>query len=318
MADIVLGVGTSHSPQLNIPVDQWDLLVRKDEEDPALNYSELLARAPAGIAERITPQARGGAMERAQVAIRSLAAALETARPDVVLVIGDDQHELFSATYQPMFCIFAGPSTISRRPFRPNAPAWLQVELATEPVEPISHPGHPELALYLIDAVIAEGFDVAVSLQWPPDIGLGHAFSFLYRRLTPRADLPMVPVMVNTFYPPNQPSPARCLAFGRALGKALRRWPSSTRVAVVASGGLSHVALDEDLDHSVLRALETHDEDALCRLPEQALVQGTSEIRNWLVAAGMFNDRRFRLVDYVPAYRSPAATGTGFAFALWE
>ena len=67
-------------------------------------------------------------------------------------------------------------------------------------------------------------------------IGVGHAFSFLYRRLVPGSKIPMVPVMVNTYYPPNQPTPKRCYAFGQAVRKAVESWDSGKRVAIMASG----------------------------------------------------------------------------------
>src|SRR6185437_2197296 len=60
---------------------------------------------------------------------------------------------------------------------------------------------------------------------------LGHAYGFIYRRLLKDKPLPLVPVLVNTFYPPNQPLPRRCFDFGRAIGRAIARWPEQARVA---------------------------------------------------------------------------------------
>ena len=45
MAKIVLGVGTSHSPQLSVRAVDWQVLREKDEHDPRLNYQDLLLRA---------------------------------------------------------------------------------------------------------------------------------------------------------------------------------------------------------------------------------------------------------------------------------
>jgi hypothetical protein len=61
----------------------------------------------------------------------------------------------------------------------------------------------------------------------------------------------MVPVMVNTYYPPNQPTPKRCYAFGQAVRKAIESWDSNKRVALMASGGLSHVVIDEEIDDRI-------------------------------------------------------------------
>jgi hypothetical protein len=89
------------------------------------------------------------------------------------------------------------------------------------------------------------------------------------------------------------------------------------RVGVVASGGLSHFVVDEELDRSVLKGIESNDADILGGIPESKLQSGSSEIKNWIVAAGALTDLRFDLVDYVPGYRSAGGTGCGMAFARW-
>jgi hypothetical protein len=53
-------------------------------------------------------------------------------------------------------------------------------------------------------------------------------------------------------------------------------------------------------------------------LPRKQLVGGTSEILNWVAVAGVMESEPMHLIDYVPGYRSPAATGCGMAFAYWK
>ncbi len=129
--------------------------------------------------------------------------------------------------------------------------------------------------------------------------------------------IPMIPVLINTYLMPNQPSAARCFAFGRALANAIRTWPGTERIAVVASGGLSHFVIDTELDKTVLEGLANSDESVLSSLPKEKLQMGSSEILNWIVAGGALEDLRMQLVAYVPGYRSPAGTGVGMAFARW-
>src|SRR5215470_682148 len=74
----------------------------------------------------------------------------------------------------------------------------------------------------------------------------------------------------------------RRLALGHALQRAIRNWKGHTRIAVVASGGLTHFVIDEEFDQTVLAAMERGDEDALSRLPESYFRVGTAEIKNWL------------------------------------
>jgi AmmeMemoRadiSam system protein B len=133
----------------------------------------------------------------------------------------------------------------------------------------------------------------------------------------PGKAIPTVPVMLNTYYAPNQPTPKRCYALGRALYQAITTWPEDSRVAVVASGGLSHFVIDEELDELVIKAMQTHDAAALASLPRERLNSGNSEIRNWIATAGAVAHLQMRLIDYVPCYRSPAGTGCAMGFAQW-
>jgi len=128
----------------------------------------------------------------------------------------------------------------------------------------------------------------------------------------------VVPVFLNTYYPPNQPTPARCHAIGRAIRAAVESWPGSARVGVLASGGLSHFAIDEAFDRSIIDAFRSKDAAALAALPVKKLNSGNSEIRNWVAAAGALEHLPLAWVEYVPAYRSPAGTGTGLCFAAWR
>jgi hypothetical protein len=61
-----------------------------------------------------------------------------------------------------------------------------------------------------------------------------------------------------------------------------------------------------------------HDADALGSLSREQLRSGTSEILNWVTAAGALEDRPATVIDYVPGYRTPAGTGAGMAFVYWQ
>jgi OH-DDVA oxygenase len=102
-----------------------------------------------------------------------------------------------------------------------------------------------------------------------------------------------------------------------AIANVVTAMPGALRVAVVASGGLSHFVVDETLDRRVLAALARGDAQALCGLPRAALNSGSSEILNWVAAAGALAALPLQWSDYQPLYRTPAGTGVGAAFALW-
>jgi hypothetical protein len=170
---------------------------------------------------------------------------------------------------------------------------------------------------------MANNFDVAQSRELPPgkfgNHGVPHAHAFVYRRLMKDRVPAHVPLFINTFYPPNQPSLRRCYDFGVALQQALRSWPADDRIAIVASGGLSHFVIDERLDKQVLSALERDDPGELVALGESHFQAGASETKLWIALAGALRGSGLRMqtLDYVPCYRSLAGTGQAMGFAQW-
>jgi hypothetical protein len=129
--------------------------------------------------------------------------------------------------------------------------------------------------------------------------------------------VPIVPVFLNTYYPPNQPTPRRCYRLGEVGGQAVDAFPGEARVGVLASGGLSHFLVDEDLDRAILKALADKDAAFLQALPRNKLQAGSSEILNWVAVAGAAEGIDLDWFEYVPGYRTPAGTGTGMSFATW-
>jgi hypothetical protein len=317
MAKIVLGIGTSHSPQLSIPASEWRLLREKDEHDPRLDYQGLLRRAKPDIERELTEKRMRERDEACQKAIKTLGDILQEAKPDVAVVFGDDQHEQFHDDNMPTFAVYHGKSLPVVKHTGRNPAGWKAAEEAgwAETAEEYGT-GH-ELAEQLIRSLVADEFDIARCDRLRKEIGVGHAFSFLYRRIWPGGTLPMVPLMVNTYYPPNQPTPKRCYAFGQAVRRAIESWKSDQRVVVMASGGLSHVIIDEEIDRQTIDALKSKDREALWRLPREKFRGGTSEILNWVALAGAVEPMEMKLVDYVTTYRSPAGTGCGMGFSYW-
>jgi hypothetical protein len=128
-----------------------------------------------------------------------------------------------------------------------------------------------------------------------------------------------VPILMNTFYPPNQPSMRRSIQFGKTLLEAIKSWQSETTVAIIASGGLSHFVCDEQLDQTFLKYFESYDFEGLARIDNRSYQSGTSEVKLYvpvMVAASQLGFE-MNLVDYVPVYRTEAGTGEGFGFMYW-
>ncbi|HEY2401137.1 MAG TPA: hypothetical protein VGI23_12340 [Steroidobacteraceae bacterium] len=330
MARIVLGLGTSHSPLLPLTAQQWVERGEDDRRNSHLNlsdgrfltYAELEAQVSGRYESQATLENFTNQWQRSQAALDRLAAELAAAKPDVVIVVGDDQEELFRRTNIPAMALYYGQDIIMRPMASMPIPPWLLatgVGAGYSMDQARQHPGAPKLGLFLIEQLIEAGFDMgAVSaLQNAAEQGLGHAFGFIIHRLLAGRPIPLLPVLLNTYYRPNVPTPARCYQLGRALRCALEQYPDDVRVALVASGGLSHFVCDEALDQSVLNAIRTGDATTLCQIPRGALNSGSSEISNWITVAGAMEGRACTWSEYVPVRRTPAGTGIGLAFLTW-
>jgi 3-O-methylgallate 3,4-dioxygenase len=318
MAKIVLGIGTSHSPQLSVRATDWQVLREKDEHDPRLDYQSLIQRAKPNLESELTAEKFRQRDEACQKAIKTLGDTLRKVNPDVVVVFGDDQHEQFQDDNMPTFAIYHGKSLSVVTHTGRNPAAWKSAEERGWATTAPEYEAGQSLADHLIRSLVDAEFDIARCNKLRPEIGVGHAFSFLYRRVLPGGMLPMVPVMVNTYYPPNQPTPKRCYAFGQAVRQAVESWDSDKRVAIMASGGLSHVVIDEEIDQMTIDGLRSKKPETLWRLPRERLWGGTSEILNWVALAGAVESMELKYLEYVTTYRSPAATGCGMGFAYWH
>jgi hypothetical protein len=336
LARIVLGLGTSHGPMLSIAPEFWKDRVLADRANPqhfykgkTYTFDELTAlRRRENLAEQITPQVSSDRHARCQRAICKLGDVFHESKPDVAVVIGNDQMEVFTSEHVPAFAVFWGDYVegIPRTPefLAKLNPAVARAELDRTPSVYTQYPCLPELGEHLIEQAIAEGFDIAqLKRLTTGEIGSNaapHAYGFVYRRVMRDQVVPHVPIFVNTFYPPNQPLAGRCFDFGRMLARAVGSWPSDRTVALIASGGLTHFVIDESFDHAVLDAMGKGDSAALAALPEEIFESGTSEIKNWIAAAGAMAEAglNMTLVDYVPCYRSEAGTGSGMGFVHWR
>jgi hypothetical protein len=245
-------------------------------------------------------------------AINALGEVLKEAAPDVCVIIGDDTHEVFMPEdHIPAIDVFCGRDI----PYMPH-PSRVRGDVTPRLLQ-----GQPELGRHIVESLLGDQFDVSHSLTIPEGRHIGHAFDFVYGCIMAEQPGPQVPIWLNTYYAPNQPTLKRCYALGRALRRAIESWEADQKIAVIATGGMSHLLLDEHLDHTMLSAMQEKDERIITSaFVEDVFSFGTSEIRNWVVAAGAMADgpERMNLLAYEPMYRSPAGTGCGCAFAYWK
>jgi hypothetical protein len=326
MAEIVFGAGTSHSPLLTVPPHLWSQRVDKDRRNKELydktgvirSFDELAAAAGDRYAEDCTMRVWEENWTRTQAALDRLRDDFRRVAPDVVLVIGDDQHELFNDTNQPAMAISAAAEMKTGLLDDDDTDFLKEAARGYLMDAEFSFPGHADLAEDLAKGLMNEGFDVAWMTAAPAGTGFGHAYGFPIHRLLPPRPTPVIPFMLNTYYPPNQPTPRRCFELGRAIRAAVAASPIDARVAILASGGVSHFVVNEDLDRTLLDAITKKEADTMCNLPVELLNSGSSEIRNWITAAGAMEGHAVEWSEYVPIVRSAAGTGCGMGFLSWQ
>ena len=328
MARIVLGMGTPHSPQLSTPPELWAEHAKRDMHNPALHapdgqvytYEQLLGLTDPAMERQLTPEKFAARYQACQEGIAGLSAAFADAELDALIIMGNDQQEQFHDDNMPALAAYWGETIRNVPPVVPeNAPASRKASAWGWAADrEIDYPVQHRLSRHIIGALLEEQFDVAHSRRLPEGMGMAHAFGFVYQRIMAPQQTPTVPLMINTYYPPNQVTPQRCYDFGRAVRRAVEAWDEDLRVGVIASGGLSHFVVDEELDLTVIDAFRNRDADTLRQLPREKLNSGNSEIRNWIAAAGAAEHLEARVLDYVPCYRSAAGTGCGMGFVAWE
>jgi hypothetical protein len=336
LAQITLGIGTSHGPQLSTPPQEWVQRAAADRRNPALafrgadyTFDELSRLRGAAFAAQCDPAVQAERHARSRAAIGELGRIIRAAGIDVLVVVSSDHKEVYGDELLPQFAVYWG-ETMRHEPYTAAQlaampPGLAVAEIANQPERPQLRQGHSELGLHLIHEVSRAGFDPGAAKVLPPgrwaNHGIPHGWGFILQQVLGGRDLiPVVPVFVNTFWEPNPPSARRCHDFGAALGAAISSFPQDLRVGVVASGGLSHFVIDEDLDRAFLKALADKDRDFMTGLTDGELRSGTSELRNWIVVGGATarTPLTAQVIDYLPCYRSEAGTGCAMAFVAWR
>ena len=217
------------------------------------------------------------------------------AKLDALVVIGDDHKELYHDDNMPSILVYRG-ETIANVPNRTRTPAhigagppdWMKRAVARyyEESETRHYPVEAGLANHLIASLIDREFDVAAANALPEGEGEGHAFAFVHRRLMNGVAIPVVPVVLNTYYPPNQPSPRRCYRLGQAIPRRSRATPKACASASWRrAGSVTSPSTRRSTASSSARCARRTRRRSQA-LPRQQLNSGNSGIRNWICAAG--------------------------------
>jgi 2,3-dihydroxyphenylpropionate 1,2-dioxygenase len=228
--------------------------------------------------------------ERFQSAYRRLGVALRATRPDAIVVFAAEHWANFFLNNYPAFCI--------GRAARYVGPLEESLNIPQGVVQ-----GDADLARELLSACYERGLEPALS----DELVLDHGVMVPLHFLTPERDVPLVPVIVNALAPP-LPTPQRCFELGTAIGAVARS--SDKRIAVVASGGLSHHPgtprageIDTAFDQQFLAAFCSADLEQLRSYTYESISPagfGAQEIRNWIAVAAVVRDYQGHVLAYEP------------------
>ncbi|HEX7080508.1 MAG TPA: extradiol ring-cleavage dioxygenase [Gammaproteobacteria bacterium] len=241
-----------------------------------------------------------GRAERADAAVRDafyakldeLRARLEASAPDALVVIAAEHFANFFMNNMPAYCM--GMADVYEGPIEDEK--WLGIARADVP-------GHRDLSRRLIEAMLRD-IDLAYAEEWKFDHGIMVPLHFL----TPRFDLPVIPVNINCQGPPLTPL-ARAYEFGRALRRACDAQPE--RIALVGTGGISHWpatpdsgTINEAWDREFLDRFIRNDREALLAYSDAETFrdagQGGFEIRTFVAVAGATEGAGGELLFYAP------------------
>ena len=231
---------------------------------------------------------------------------LEAAKPDVILGFSNDHLLNWPINNIPEFTVGIGDEHVG--------PAdWYDEWLGMTTKYRI--PGHTKLARY----IVTEGARRRIAFAYLRQMQFDDGFSVPMHYLNPYDAIPLVPISMNCTVPPI-PLPTRSYEVGVVLREMLKAYPDDLRVAILATGGLSHEPggpryfwVDEAFDQWFLELLRRGDHAALlreCTLEkmEEAGSGGTAELLAWIVALA-FTRGPAEVLAYMPAVAWRSGTG---------
>jgi aromatic ring-opening dioxygenase catalytic subunit (LigB family) len=261
--------------------------------------AEIVAAALTSHAPLITGRpdvTRPEQRERLYAGFHEVGRRLAATRPDLLVMFVNDHLQNFPYSNMPSFCIGLADSYDAPAP---GAAAFMKI-----PARTIA--GAPAVGMALLEAGLAGGIDFAYSYEIESWDELAVPLHFL----SPDGAIPVLPIYTNCAAPP-LPIMRRCHAMGAFVGDFLRSRPGRERVALVATGGISHWVgtpetgrINSDWDHVVLDHIGRADLEPLLRLTHAEIERdggnGGQEIRNWMALLGAVPGWKGEALAYEP------------------
>ena len=298
-----LGLACSNAPSIFLPAEHWPKIYDSIPPDTT-DLEPFYTRGEK-------PEQVQGYMTRVDAAFSALQAELERFKPDALVVLGADDHEVFSRINFPALHVYYGEAVTAVKGFA-GFPETVNgtVDIAC----------HSELAVEIVRGLTERGFEPSFGNVFNPigrtDGGLSHSLAAPVLRLTSGSNIPIVPISLNCLFPP-LPSAARCFDLGVTLAEILAERPE--RVALLASGGLSYDPMarwvDEPFDRWIIDTLsrgKVADLKKLFKVDSENFRGYTGAIRTWITVAAACS-KPAKVLDYIPARHAK----TGLCFAYW-
>src|SRR5262249_7628707 len=171
MAEIVLGIGTSHGPLLSTPPEQWDLRASADRVNKqhyyrgkAYDYESLLNERAPRFGSEIGIETRRDRFARCQRALDAVGKKFTDVAPEAFVIVGNDQREIFSDMLTPAVTIFRGTEIENIPDKKPEVSPGLKIaESGNCPPDGATYPGSQAFADHLIKTLMDDDFDLPQS-----------------------------------------------------------------------------------------------------------------------------------------------------------
>jgi aromatic ring-opening dioxygenase catalytic subunit (LigB family) len=252
---------------------------------------------------------------------------IQALAPDAIFIVGTDHGRIYTYANLPAFALGVGGVA---RGIGDAGMAEYEV------------PVHQPLAQAILVGAMNRGVDFAYS----EDTRIDHSFVTPLSLITPAFNVPIVPMAMNCNRPPLVTF-ARSHEVGRRIAEAIDDGPEGT-VVVIGTGGLSHWVgdkarqefvrwpagtrfgheadfpvvigergeINEEWDHGFLDRLARGDAGGFISEWSNDRVfavagNGAQEVRNWLLIAGMVDDRPLKPIAYeaIPEWHTGIGLG---------
>jgi len=284
---LVAAVAASHAP--NILLEPGS----ECEEFMHLHYR----MAPQASSSKPPLEVQKKLRADAEKAFAVLRSDLEAARPDVLIVVANDQFVNFFFNNIPTFFVTLADEVkgqFTRHKFH--------------------YKNHKELGR----AILRAGMEKGIDFSYGEHVELQHTQVVPLYFLLPEPKIPILPIYVNTWVDP-VPTPRRCYQVGELVREVAQQ--RGERIAILATGGLSHFPgsprigeIDTTFDHRLLEIMREGKGRTLADYSlDQLLQAGDSEFLNWMVVLGAVGDIKAGSTFYMPDH-----IATGWGFVSWK